>query len=180
MARRRFKEAPSASTYSAVKAAALLPGQPDDTWTRLRPELVEALHKRKDWYGLIDIHLSEDEVAEALQALESSKKQGRKRDGTWEYSWSVVPEQFELRVAAAAEKAFPDEAIRIYQLIAEQRIGFRERVNYQAAATYLVRVMNLYEQTGRSEAWQTYIGDLRLQNKSLRALREELDSLGLA
>jgi hypothetical protein len=39
--------------------------------------------------------------------------------------------------------------------------------------------MRILERTGRAAEWQSFIADLRQRNKSLRALREELDALGL-
>jgi uncharacterized Zn finger protein len=179
LARSRFKTAPAKSTYDAVKTAARLPGQPDDVWSALRPELLKTLHKHNDWYGLIDIHLEEAEIGEALTALAKAEKPSRKYQPSLSYPWGVSNEGHAARVAIAAEAAFPDEAVRIYRQLAEQRIARRERVNYQAAASYLVRVMRLLEASGRGEQWPPLIAEIRAQNRSLRALREELDSLGL-
>jgi uncharacterized Zn finger protein len=179
LARNRFKAAPAKATYDAVRTAARLPGQPEDIWPVLRPDLLKTLHKHNDWYGLIDIHLEEGEIAEALAALEKAVKPSRTYQPSLSYPWGVSIEGHAARVAAAAEAAFPDEAVRIYRRLAEQRIARRERVNYQAAASYLVRVMRLLEARGRGEQWPPLIAEIREQNRSLRALREELDSLGL-
>ncbi len=179
IAQRRFKHAPSLATFTAVRAASQLPGLADDAWAKLRPELISAFVKRANPLELIDIYLAEEQIGDAFKALESARKRDCKRRGTDGQTWSTVPEHVELRVAAAAEKNHPDQAVRLYQQIAERRISFKERANYQAAATYLVRVMNLLEKNGRTQDWQTYITQLREQNKSLRALREELDILGL-
>jgi uncharacterized Zn finger protein len=43
----------------------------------------------------------------------------------------------------------------------------------------LVEVMKLLEANGRDAEWTTLITDLRQEHKKLRALREELDALGL-
>jgi tetratricopeptide (TPR) repeat protein len=179
-AQRRFKHAPSSATFAAVRTAANLPGLPADTWSKLRPTLLSAFVKRGNPLELIDVHLAEEEIGEAIKALDKARKSDSKRKNSWNTSWNLIPEHVELRIASAAEKTFPDEAIRLYQEVAERRISFRERANYQAAATYLVRVMNLLERNGRAEDWQAYITNLRAQNKSLKALREELDCLGLA
>jgi len=58
-------------------------------------------------------------------------------------------------------------------------IGMRERKNYQAACTYLVKVRALYEKLGEGDAWTSYITALREQNRNLRALKEELARAGL-
>jgi len=180
IAQRRFKHAPSVATYAAVRAAAQLPGLAEDAWSKLRPKLLSVIVKRGNPLELIDVYLAGEEIGEAVKVLEAAEKRDRKQQGSLDPAWRPVPEHVELRVAAAAEKHLPDEAIRLYQQIAERRISYRERVNYQAAATYLVRVMNLLEKNGRAQDWQTYITQLRDQNKGLRALREELDILGLA
>jgi hypothetical protein len=181
-ARGRFKITPSRATYDAVKSAALLPNQPGDPWLDIRPELIATLRKRGDWFGLIDIHLAEGEVAEALQALKETEKPDRKASLLSDhggFNWSISSEPYETRVAAAAEQEFPDEAIRIYQRLAEQKIAARQRSSYQVAASYLARVSRLMAGSDRADAWPPLISDVRQRYKTLRALREELDALGL-
>jgi uncharacterized Zn finger protein len=85
-----------------------------------------------------------------------------------------------IQVAAAAEADFPEEAIRIYRREADAAITARGRGNYQAAAGYLARVKDLLQRTGQGEEWTSSIAELRQRNRTLRALREELDALGLA
>ena len=178
MARRRFKAAPSKSTYDAVKAAALLPGQPDAPWSTLRPDLLATLRKRGEWGALIEIHLEDGEVAEAIAALKKTERPARGTSYGW--GWVDVSEGYEARVAAAAERDFPDEAIRLYRQLADRMIEARQRTYYRQAAQYLARVKHVLEATGRDEEWRALIADLRQTRKSLRALREELDALGLA
>lgn len=55
----------------------------------------------------------------------------------------------------------------------------RQRSSYKVAATYLARARETLERHGRREEWLTLITDLRTSHKTLRALREELDALGL-
>jgi uncharacterized Zn finger protein len=179
MARARFGATPAKATYDAVKAAALLPDQPDNPWPDLQPTLIAVLRKRSDWLALIDIFLDEGEVKEALNALARSENSKETSQLRWDYSWSPWPEQYATRVASAAEAEFPDESIRIYRRMAERRIAARERVNYQEAAKHLFRVKQVLEVRDRAAEWPPLIAELRQQNKSLRALREELDALGL-
>ena len=179
MARERFDAAPTKATYDAVKAAALLPGHADDPWPELRPTLIAALRKRGDWHALIDVYLDEGDVAEALKALERGEKSQSANRLPWGYGWVSWPEQDATRVALAAEADFPDDSIRIYRQLAERRIAARERINYQEAARQLLRVKQVLETNDRAAEWPPLIGELRQQNKNLRALREELDALGL-
>lgn len=179
LAHGRFKSSPGKATYEAVKTAALLPGQPDDPWPALRPTLLAVLRKRGDWYGLIHIHLAEGEVAEAIAALKKTEKPSRGGQSSRGNALWAPAGGYDAHVAAAAEAEFPDEAIRIYRRLADQNIAARGRASYQTAATYLVRVMRLLEANGRAEEWPPLIAELRQNTKSLRALKEELDSLGL-
>jgi hypothetical protein len=163
-----------------VKSAALLPGQPDDPWPVLRPKLLAILRKRGDWSVLIDIFLEEGEVAKAIEALKAGESASRDRGAGWGYGWAVVLPHHYTQVAAAAETAFPDEAIAIYRRLADEKIAARQRSAYQEAATYLARIKQVFEAAGRAEEWPSLIAELRQQFKNLRALREELDALGLA
>ena len=108
------------------------------------------------------------------------EKPGQNAQPAWGFTYLPAAGSYSARVAAAAETDFPDEAVRIYQKLAEQQIAQRGRHAYQVAATYLVRVMRILEGNGRAAVWQSFIADLRQRNKSLRALREELDVLGLS
>jgi uncharacterized Zn finger protein len=63
--------------------------------------------------------------------------------------------------------------------MAERYIEARGRGNYSAAAELLLRVRELYLRLGQEAAWREYIANLRIQHKSLRALKEELDSRAL-
>ena len=89
--------------------------------------------------------------------------------GYYGYSSNIA-----LEVAGAAEETRPREAIELYRQYAERLIAMRDRKNYQAACTYLLKMRALYEKLGENEAWTGYITALREQNRNLRALKEEL------
>ena len=121
------------------------------------------------------------EVGAALEAL-AKMEQGEKRTagggyGSW--AWGYGLGEYRARVARAAEREFPDEAIRLYRLLADAAIGQRERKHYRRAAEYLRRVMAIMTAAGREAEWRTSIVALREQHPRLRALKEELDALGL-
>jgi uncharacterized Zn finger protein len=175
----RFKAAPSKTTYDAVKAAAGLPGHDEDPWPALRQDLILTLRRLDNWYVLIDVHLAEGEVAEALQALSKTEKGSGSRSAALAYAWSAPSGAWDVRVADAAAAEFPNDAVRIYKRLADQQIAARSRSNYTVAAEYLRRAMRTLERHGRAEEWTTLITDVRQQHKSLRALKQELDILGL-
>ena len=177
LARSRFKAAPSRLTFDAVKAAALLPGQEGDPWPPLRDELVAALGKRGDWAAVTSIHLEAGEVRDAIAAREQMAK--TRVSNLSGGGWSWFPENVDTAVAEAAAAEFPEQAIAIFQDLADRLIAQRQRTSYRQAAAYLDRAKAIASSSGRAEAWQTLITELRQRYTSLRALREELDALGL-
>ena len=59
------------------------------------------------------------------------------------------------------------------------RIDWRGRDNYRIACQYLVNVRRLFQKIGKSNAWTSYLMDLRGQNNNLPALRDEMKKAGL-
>ncbi len=179
-AHRRFKISPSDHTYGSVKLAANLPGQPEGLWDRTRPTLISTLEAKGDWGDLINIYLSEELVSDALAAL--AKLEAGPRHSSWSRGYQYYDTGLadaQNRVAKAAERDYPGEARAIYQHLAERYIEVRGRDSYQRAAEALARVKVLYAKQGLDDEWKAYITNLRTQNKSLRALKEEFDRRGL-
>jgi hypothetical protein len=184
IALRRFEAGSNSRTYESVKKAANLPDQPANCWAGLRPGLIATLETRSGWSELVVIYLGEGAVGAALAALNTLQTRPVQPD--WSVRWGVSwlggqhgDFDLQLRVAQAAEQDYPQEAIRIYQRVAERIIEKRDRQNYSHAAEHLARVKALYTREGQSSAWQNYIADLRAHNKMLRALTPELDARGL-
>ena len=96
----------------------------------------------------------------------------RKRRG---FEWDRV----DLEVAQAAETSHPETSLPIYLGEAERLIATRGRENYQAACEYLQKVKRLFTAVGRKDDWLTRIATIRAQNRSLRALHEEMTRAGL-
>lgn len=120
---------------------------------------------------MTEIYLEEGEVDRALETVEQIRAPG------WGQVWVGSP--LRIRVAQAAEESRPRTAIRLYVEAAERLIAARGRGNYGTAATYLVRVRNLYHRLGEPETWETLIADLRERNRRLPALQDELNKAGL-
>lgn len=176
IAERRFKAQPTHDTWQMVRQAAELPGQAPEVWAGLRPNLLGQLRKQKEWTTLVEIHLEDGEVEAALDAHGRHVELLRK-DRWYGSGWSY-PDQ-ELRLAGAAEADYPDQAIAIYRQQAEGRIANRQRSSYKVAAELLARVKETLEHHSRAEEWTALIDGLRTEHKTLRALREELDALGV-
>lgn len=174
----RFQANPEHSTYRSVRSAALATGQPADLWPGLQPQLIQTLEQQRRWGALISLYLDENEVGQALAALAEMER----TPGALPYGYRIESHTsiYQAKVAEAAEEAYPEEALQLYKPVVQRLIDGRGRENYQQAANYLTRVKRLYQKQGQEAAWQRYLTNLRNSNKSLRALKEELDKRGLS
>jgi uncharacterized Zn finger protein len=171
----RFQVSPDTTTYRAVRSAAQIAGQPEDVWSDLRPRLIQTLEQQSRWGALVSIYLDEGEVGHALSALaELERGSGGSLPGDG-YNYYSPPGDYRIQVAKAAEEDYPGEAIRLYKIVIQKLIDGRGRENYQQAIGYMMRIRMLYQKQGQEPEWQAYITNLRNSNKSLRALKEELD-----
>jgi uncharacterized Zn finger protein len=91
------------------------------------------------------------------------------------YSYYSASGDYRIQVAKAAEEDYPGEAIRLYKSVIQKLIDGRGRENYQQAIDYMMRIRTLYQKQGQEVEWDAYITNLRNSNKSLRALKDELD-----
>ncbi len=115
----------------------------------------------------IDLYLDEDEVENALAAL---KKLPQQRWGD---------HSLDLKVARAARKQYPQEAIRIFMNDAERFVDYRNRDSYSQGALCLREVRDIYRQLNDMESWNKTIVEIRERYKRLPALRDELNKLKL-
>jgi len=171
----RFQASPDNTTYRSVRSASQAADQPEEVWSGLRPRLIRTLEQQSRWGALVSIYLDEGEVGQALAALAEMERTPRAPLYGYGYRAEGAPSHYQAQVAEAAEESYPDEAIRLYKIVVQRLIDGRGRENYQQATGYLARVRRLYQKQGREPEWQAYITNLRNSNKSLRALKEELD-----
>ncbi len=163
-----FWQHPSLEGYEQMKAVS----KPLDTWESLQIEILTRLSKQNQHALLTEIYLKEDQVDQALASIR------RVASGT-SGIWGIYHSPLLIRVAQAAESSRPQESIPIYVDAAKRLIQARGRDNYTTAANYLARVRKLYQRLGEDKTWQALIADIRQQNSSLRALKEELGKVGL-
>jgi hypothetical protein len=175
----RFQASPDKTTYRSVRSAARLAGQPEDTWSDLRPRLIRTLEQQNRWGALVNIYLDEEEVGQALAALAEMERASKSSYQGYGYRAEGAPSNYQAQVAKAAEERYPHEAIRLYKSVIQKLIDERGRENYQQATDFLMRVRLLYQKQEQEPEWHAYIARLRNSNKSLRALKEELDKRGL-
>jgi uncharacterized Zn finger protein len=164
-AQQLFWQHPSLEGYEQMKALS----KTLDTWENLQVETLTHLSKQNQHALLTEIYVKEGQVDQALASVK------RVASGMWGMYHSPLL----IRVAQAAESSRPQESIRIYVEAAKRLIQARGRDNYTTAAGYLVRVRKLYKRLGEDKTWQALIADIRQQNSSLRALKEELNKVGL-
>ena len=178
VALRRFQISPGYPVYKVVKAAAALPGQTGGIWNKTAPVLIQSLRNLARWGDLVQIYLEEGELTEALAALKKLEQSetGSNRGSDYGFAGKSALDHYREQVAAAIEKLYPEEALRLYQTLADSLVASRQRQGYQYAADYLVQVKNLYSTLQRSNEWPPYIQTFRTQYKSLRALKQELDA----
>jgi hypothetical protein len=175
----RFQANPDHTTYRSVRSAALATGQPGDLWPGLRPQLIQTLERQGRWGALVSLYLDEKEVGQALAALAEMERTPRAPFSGYSYRFEGPSSHYQAQVAEAAEESYPDEALRLYKPVVQRLIDGRGRDNYQQATGYLTRIKRLYQKQGQEAEWERYITNLRNSNKSLRALKEELDKRGL-
>jgi len=142
-----------------------------NTWEALQADMIAKLSDEQQFSLLVEIYLEEDQIDQALNALEKAKAKKR-------YYWEVST-TLELQVAEAAEKSHPQQAIRIYHNLVISLINKRGRENYSIAAHYLQVVQGLYQTLNQQEDWKTLIANLRQENKNLPAFQDELNKAGL-
>ncbi len=151
-----FLRQPSAESFKALREAGGKVGR----WEEVRARALAALEREKKTGALVEIALSEGDVARALGLLPRVER------GGWH--------SYKREVAEAAEKEHPQEAIRLYREMAEASIGERNRHAYQRAASDLKRVKALHKRLAAEGEWEAQARELRVRYANLPALLDEL------
>jgi uncharacterized Zn finger protein len=135
------------------------------SWPEVRAEVLAEIERAGRFEALVEIALHEGDAARALELLPRAK------------GWSA--NNLRMKVARAAEKDLPHEAIRLYLERVEQEIAGRTRGSYNTAASTLKKVKPLFVKLRTRRAWAEYIKLLRESHKNLPALQDELRKAGL-
>lgn len=171
IAQRIFQNAPYMEHFQPVHQIAQKLG----TWPAVRSKWVDWAKKKKQLSLLTEIYLDDEDIENALATL----KLHQQKSGSTSYGRVFYGDSLAVSVAKAAEATHPREAIAIYKTQAEGFITIRDRKNYAVAASYLKRVRDLYVELKKEGEWDAYITNLKEKNRSLRALKDELASIGL-
>ena len=160
-----FWARPTIDGHRQLKALAQQAG----TWQDIQPALLRRLEKEKQYYLLVALALDDKRTRDAITFLRFVEAD----------HWAGQPDSLHVRVAVAAEQEFPQDAIRLYYEAARRLIAARTRGSYAQAAVYLRSVRDLHTRLGAQEGWTHIIETVRNENRSLRALQEELKRAGL-
>jgi uncharacterized Zn finger protein len=154
--KKSFFDNPSVEHFKALQEVC----RKTQNWDVIRAEVLSALERDKKFTALLEIALFEKDVARAIQLLPQTKS----------YGWR----DYGREVAEAAEKEYPQEAIKIYKQKAQGAIEERSRASYHRAAEYLKRIKHLYLRINEPANWSDTINPLRETYKRLPAFQDEL------
>lgn len=169
LALRLLESAKSLEAYQQVREIAESMG----VWQETRREILGKREAEGNFMLLTQIYVDEKQVDNALRSLEQNET-GQRRSA---YFW--VRPSLRLSVAQLAEEERPHAAIAIYRAEAQNQINGRKRDTYAEAARYLQKIKALYTRLDENDAWARMIGEIRQENKRLRALMDELKRAGL-
>lgn len=164
---RSFLMRQSLTGYTEMKKIAF----PLNEWGRLRTDTIRELTNDKAFSLLVQIHLEEQEIDLALDALEKGRGSVR---NYWE-----MPTSLDIQVAKAAQDSRPQQSIRLYMQEVNRLIGHRGRGNYAEATQYLIIVREIHHRLGKQDEWLSLINALRQENRNLPAFRDELNKAKL-
>lgn len=151
-----FTRSPSLPFFRALRETSKKLG----IWEEVRASALQELEDTNKAQPLIEIALDEGNLKWALELLARVPP--------------YLKKLYYERVAEAAEKERPLDAVRLYEEIAEATIGERQRNAYRQAATYLRRMKKILDREGKRQAWEKYLADLKKRYARYPALLDEL------
>jgi len=120
---------------------------------------------------LIGIAILEEDPEEVAHWYKELKKSGAEAESYWR---SIS----ENKIANAVKEKYPDIALEIWKKLAEKLISETKVSSYEEASPYLRKIKETLEASGKKEAWEAYISEIKDVNKRKKRLLEILDRLG--
>lgn len=151
-----ISDRPSLATYQTIKRLA------DKKWSKLKPDVMNALEKSYDRLPLAEVLLFEGKWDEAIKVAEGENYYNRR----------VI----EI-VAEALIEHRPEWVIRTSIKIAESLIVETKSSLYPVAAEWLRKAKVSYVHLGQTEKWQKYLQELKEKYKRRPALQAQLKNL---
>jgi hypothetical protein len=155
-----FRLNPAFTIYKRLRKLARQFG----VWDSLHADLLDVLQQQRRLPLLVRIHLEENNVDRALDAVAAHRE-------------PLADVRLMVRVARAAEASRPLESLRVYRAVAERLIERRGRANYAEACRHLRKARAIAERTGSLSQWNAYLDQLQQQHRPLPGLCKELESL---
>lgn len=130
-------------------------------WKENKEKLISFLIDRRDYHGLIRIHLNERDLDSAYDIALKDRQNLHDME----------------KVANALEKTLPKKACQLYTSMAENLIEKANRNSYKYALHYYKKIKKIYVSLGLQKEFLEYIDNIKKQNIKKRALQEELAKL---
>ena len=86
-------------------------------------------------------------------------------------------EELWLKLADKRAEQHPDDAIRIYRHQVESAVGQTNKEGYSVAVRYLEKIKTLMAQSGREQAFSSYLETLRTTHKRKRSFIAMIEEL---
>lgn len=165
----RFGVRPSLPRYEDLQRVAEQHG----SWQTVRGKTINRLELNNEWTLLIDIALAEKQPEQAFMYL------NRLHTHKNRFGHVRFDQQRAVKVAHAIETVQPQLAINLYCTVVDKLIAQRGRDNYKTAAGLLQRVKTTSLANGQQAQWQKLITRLRMENRKLRAMKDEFARAGI-
>lgn len=146
-------------------------GEPNDKWPLPKTEFEKDIDASEGpmIHLLIELAIAEKKPKEVLKWYDLKAP-------TTHYSWGYMYKP-SLEVAQSIKEKYPDRAIEIWKMIAESKISRVEVSGYREAGTFLREVRDTLKRLNREKEWESYLSELRDQNKRRPRCLEVLDGL---
>jgi uncharacterized Zn finger protein len=157
-ARAAFENSLSLEDFAAAKVWA------GDTWSSIRPELLQLLACAPHAYDRTRIYLSEGLIDDAVRSVGDR------------FGYSVHDETL-MRLAVAAHRSHPDWVIRFATRQAAGIMDANRSGHYTLAAQWLEKAALAYEALGREDDWRARLDELIERHRRKHKLRPMLEGL---
>jgi uncharacterized Zn finger protein len=160
--------APSLDRWRALRS--LVTSDAWAAWEPVRERALKSLDARAHRVA-VEALLDEGDVQRALDRVRD--------EPTVDATGLAAAAGMKLKVAEAAERTYPREAMAIWEKHVEDLVATGRRTQYREAASVARRVCALRDALGDHAGGAAWLASLKERHGRLRALREELAAAGL-
>ncbi len=160
--------APSLDRWRALRS--LVTSDAWAAWEPVRERALKSLDERAHRVA-VEALLDEGDVQRALDRVRD--------EPTVDATGLAAAAGMKLKVAEAAERTYPREAVAIWEKHVDDLVATGRRTQYREAASVARRVCALRDALGEHAGGAAWLASLKERHGRLRALREELAAAGL-